>query len=76
MFAPGSPTSQQVDCATLAPIGEPLVTDTAGKSALSYAVSGQYSYIWKTEKAWAGTCRVLSLRLADGTEHPAAFQFK
>jgi len=40
------------------------------------AASGQYTYVWKTEKAWAGQCRVLSLELTDGTEHLAAFKFK
>ena len=39
-------------------------------------VSGQYSYIWKTNKAWAGTCRQLLVTLDDGTVHKAYFKFK
>jgi hypothetical protein len=32
--------------------------------------------VWKTEKAWKGTCRELNMKLADGTDHPVNFQFK
>jgi hypothetical protein len=40
-------------------------------------VAGGWSYIysWKTDKAWAGTCRSLSLKLIDGTTHLAYFTF-
>ncbi len=34
------------------------------------------SHVWKTEKAWAGSCRQFILTLQDGTVHPAYFQFK
>ena len=35
-------------------------TATAGASGLQYdAASNQYTYVWKTEKAWAGRCRQL-----------------
>ena len=36
----------------------------------------RYHYNWKTDKAWARTCRELVVRLADGTEHVAAFTLK
>jgi hypothetical protein len=50
---------------------------SAGLSSLSYDdTTGQYSYVWKTEKAWAGTCRQLVVRLSDGTDHVASFMFK
>ncbi len=26
------------------------------------------TYVWKTEKAWAGTCRHLIIKLNDGTD--------
>jgi extracellular elastinolytic metalloproteinase len=32
--------------------------------------------VWKTQKAWAGTCRQLIIRLDDGTDHIANFKFK
>ena len=56
-------------------------TDRAGNTTgqaygLSYdATANQYVYVWKTERAWAGTCRVLRLKLADGTVHDAYFTF-
>jgi hypothetical protein len=56
---------------------DPLTeTVTAGGSSLSYdAAANQYVYVWKTEKSWAGSCRQLTVRLIDGTEHVANFQF-
>jgi hypothetical protein len=50
---------------------------TAGGSSLSYdAVSDRYNYVWKTNKAWKGTCRILLVKLNDGTDHFAKFRFK
>jgi hypothetical protein len=37
---------------------------------------GQYRFVWKTSKAWAGTTRTLSVALADGTTHTAEFRFR
>ena len=72
-----SPASQPLDCTLLNPSGELAPTRSAGGTGLSYdSASGQYTYVWKTDKAWAGMCRALSLQLADGTEHRVAFQFK
>jgi hypothetical protein len=31
--------------------------------------------VWKTDKAWVGTCRVFVLGLNDGTLHRANFKF-
>jgi hypothetical protein len=31
-----------------------------------YDASG-YTYVWKTDKTWAGTCRELTLHFRDGT---------
>ena len=51
-------------------------TVTAGNSSLQYDPGTQrYIYVWKTDKAWAGTCRQLIVKLIDGTEHSALFQF-
>jgi hypothetical protein len=77
ILAAGYPKSQQVACSGSAPIDEIEQTVTAGNSSLNYdATTGQYSYTWKTEKSWAGQCRVLNVRLIDGTEHTASFKFK
>lgn len=77
ILAPSYPASQQITCDTSAPLSDIEQTVTAGSSSLTYdAASGQYIYTWKTDKAWAGTCRQLIIRLTDGTEHKANFQFK
>jgi hypothetical protein len=31
--------------------------------------------VWKTDKAWAGSCRALVVKLADNTAKTANFQF-
>jgi hypothetical protein len=52
-------------------------TALPGQAALTYdAASGRYHYNWKTQSSWAGTCRRLVLRFADGTEKTAEFRFK
>jgi hypothetical protein len=49
-------------------------TVTAGASSLSYdAGFDLYTYVWKTDKAWANTCRRLILKLSSGSEHTAEF---
>ncbi|HKA20239.1 MAG TPA: PxKF domain-containing protein, partial [Blastocatellia bacterium] len=52
-------------------------TASANVSSLSYdPVTGQYTYIWKTDKGWKGTCRQLVLVFNDGPPHSATFSFK
>jgi hypothetical protein len=73
----GAPTSALTGCDAGAPIDEiEEVAGTAGNSGLNYdAASDQYSYMWKTAKSWAGSCRVFSLWLDDGAIHMAKFSF-
>jgi hypothetical protein len=72
-----SPSSQQVDCTTLVALGTEEATASPGGSRLTYdPASDRYQYNWKTNKAWAGTCRVLHLKLLDQTDHTALFKFK
>ena len=75
ILAEGSPSSRPVACdadAVLDPVEE---TVTAGASSLTYdATTGVYTYTWKTDKAWAGTCRELTVTLSDGTTHTAQFK--
>jgi uncharacterized protein len=75
IFAAGYPQSVQIDCGTGAVLGTPEPTANPGGSSLSYG-GGQYNYVWKTEKSWAGTCRQLDVTLVDGTTHRANFKFK
>ena len=76
IFAQGYPSSSLVACGTTA---EDAIeeTATAGNSGLSYSPGNQqYTYVWKTDKAWAGTCRTFVIKLNDGTYHRANFKFK
>lgn len=77
IFPAGYPASQQIP---EVPGAEPDAieqTVTAGNSNLSYdQLTDQYTYVWKTEKSWAGQNRELIVKLDDGTTHTAMFQFK
>jgi predicted extracellular nuclease len=75
IFAAGYPQSVQINCNTGEILGISEQTVNPGGSSMSYG-GGQYNYIWKTDKAWAGTCRQLVVMLNDGTVHLANFQFK
>jgi dipeptidyl aminopeptidase/acylaminoacyl peptidase len=63
-----TPVSRELACDDVA--SAPWGTATTG--TLSYrATQDRYTYLWKTERAWAGTCRQLVLVLRDGTYHYA-----
>lgn len=77
IFAPGYPQVRSVSCTSGDPTDAIEETVTAGSSGLSYAAgSNRYQYTWKTNKAWAGTCRELVIVLNDKTSHVARFDFK
>ncbi|THF88387.1 hypothetical protein E7T09_04055 [Deinococcus sp. KSM4-11] len=77
IFAAGSPTSALVPCNQTAPVDDIEQTVTAGGSSLSYDPgSKMYNYVWKTDKAWANTCRLLTVTLNDGSVHKALFNFR
>jgi hypothetical protein len=70
------PTSTAMPCDSTAQLDAIEETVTAGGSSLQYDTSlDKYTYVWKTDKAWAGTCRRLVVKLDDGTYHRANFQF-
>jgi hypothetical protein len=74
IIASGYPASIKAAC-DAAPTDAIEETVTAGGSSLSYdSVADQYNYVWKTDKAWAGTCRQFVLKLDDGTFHQANFK--
>jgi CSLREA domain-containing protein len=76
IFASGSPSSAQIACPLSDASGDVLPTVTAGNSELSYDPSTDtYTYVWKTDKSWAGTCRRLFVTFADGSVHTADFSF-
>jgi hypothetical protein len=65
-----------IQCNTLNSIDAVEQTTTAGSSSLSYdPVTGVYTYVWKTEKSWAGTCRQVSVQFFDGQTSTLNFMF-
>lgn len=77
IFAAGYPAASPVMC-DANELGSTLdETVAAGTSGLTYDVaSDRYQYVWKTNKAWKGSCRMLVVRFVDGSEHYAKFSFK
>jgi hypothetical protein len=70
------PASREIACGDTTTADAIESTVTAGSSSLSYdATSDQYNYVWKSDKAWAGKCRQLTVKLIDGTSHYANFYF-
>jgi hypothetical protein len=77
IFAAGYPASVALDPSCLSVGAVPQPTSPAGNSGLSYnPTTDTYSYNWKTQKSWKGTCRQLVVGLNDGTLHYAYFKFK
>ena len=77
IFAAGYPKVQAVACGGSSGGASPVEeTVTAGNSSLQYDPATQiYTYVWKTDKSWAGSCRQLMVKLNDGSEQLAIFQF-
>jgi hypothetical protein len=77
IFETGYPKSEVIACDATADVDGIEQTVSAGGSSLSFdPLTGVYSYTWKTDKAWAGTCRQLVLKFADGTSQRANFKLK
>ncbi|WP_230688699.1 M36 family metallopeptidase [Micromonospora sp. WMMC415] len=84
VLASNSPYSRLVDCDTLqtvnpdggiTPRPAPVAAQTPGGSGLSATANGRYLYPWKTDPAWAGTCREFVLTLDTGFQYRAYFRF-
>lgn len=77
IFAFDSPGSQPIDCRSLASPGAFQPAAGPGKSRLSYdAKRDRYTYVWQTDRSWAGTCRQLVVRFLDGSARRANFKLK
>jgi len=75
IFAAGSPSSAPYKCDGDA---ETTVDETLSDltSSLHFdAGTSQYVYVWKTDAAWAGTCRKVTMTFKDGQQLSAFFQF-
>jgi len=73
VIAAGYPQSAPVSCTAPAALtsGDP----TASDATASLVPADQYNYVWKTDRSWRG-CRMLILKLVDGTYHRAVFDFE
>jgi hypothetical protein len=76
ILSQGYPASSSITCGSN--IEDTIEqTVTASTSSLQYdSNSQQYTYIWKTDKSWSGTCRNIILKFTDGTIQKANFKFK
>jgi len=69
-------TSYQVLCGSWSGDVSSAVEELApGSSGLQYLGNGSWQWNWQTSKAWAKTCRISVLKLKDGSEHTAKFNF-
>jgi hypothetical protein len=59
----------------MAPSG-PIVPALSPGSRELEGEGTQFSFNWKTEGAWAGTCRQLIIRLQDVSDPVAYFRFR
>jgi hypothetical protein len=71
--AVASPSSVEVQCGSNASENS-IRMGTLSRSGLQ-SRGYSYSYNWKTNPAWAGTCRKFVLTLSDGSTHEALFRF-
>jgi probable HAF family extracellular repeat protein len=77
ILAAGYPASQRISCDSTAPVDTIEETVAAGASGLTYDPgTGEYTYVWKTKKAWEGTCRQFIMELDYGKEYRANFRFR
>jgi hypothetical protein len=68
-----SPTSVPVACPANAPENavRAMIAPTSGLQSLG----SSYTYVWKTNAGWGGSCRKFVLTLTDGSTHEAIFRF-
>jgi pimeloyl-ACP methyl ester carboxylesterase len=72
-----NPGSGPIACDSTATEIDLTETLAAGNSSLSYDFQNdQYTYVWKTDSSWSGTCRQFVMQLNDGGVYRANFKFK
>jgi methionine-rich copper-binding protein CopC len=73
----GYPATQAYACGTTPPGDANQPTTSVGPAGLRYDPStDMYSYQWKTDKTWTGTCRVFVVGLRDGTNLSVGLEFR
>ena len=77
IFTSGYPKTQLMQCVTGESIDTIEETVSAGGNSVSYdAATGQYIYVWRTEKSWGNSCRELQLKFTDGEMYTARFTLR
>ena len=75
IIAPGYPMSQEIDCDDQSVVGDAEFAPSDDDVGLTFE-DGQYKWVWKTSKAYGGSCRQFMIQLNDGGIHYANFKFK
>jgi uncharacterized repeat protein (TIGR03803 family) len=77
VLAKGAPSVRTVPCDASAGVNKIRGASARRPGSLRYAATrGRYTYWWKADESWAGTCQELALELVDGTIHRAIFRFE
>jgi hypothetical protein len=77
IFAAGSPASVAIACGSSNAATATEPTKTPKSESLSYdAAKDVYTYPWKTEKGWGGTCRQFVMTLKDGNAYRVNVSFR
>ncbi len=70
------PVSRRINCINKNPIGAAQTIQTYPGDPFYNATFDFYQTTWRTQAAWAGTCRRLTLFLNDGTTQTLDFRFQ
>jgi len=74
IIASGYPRVQTISCTSLAASGSPMsVVGTLHYGSAAYGT--RYYEQWTSSSSWASTCRQVTIRLSDDTDHVAYFKF-
>jgi hypothetical protein len=69
--------SYQVNCTTGGAIEDAIEEYATGGSSLQYKGDGNWQFNWNTPSSYKNTCRVMNIKLKDGTYSAAAnFKFR
>lgn len=71
----GTPTANRYSC-SLSSGADAVEATSTGNSGLQYDTpTNTYSYVWRTQKAWANQCRTFEITFDDGAYRTALFNF-
>ena len=78
LLADGSPASRYYPCENGAPgpADVQAAVDATSSSFAYYPTNHSYTYIWKTEASWAGSCRELIFTFRDASSRRVLFDFR